>query len=146
MTSLTTPTGTQTAALIDRLADSERGEWVTAATIDDFLAAPGLVLVLFTGDPAQRPEAGDVAVIVRELLRLGGSRVRAGIIVRSDEDQLKSRFGAVVMPNLVFLKEGRILGLFPRVQDWNVYVQALTRETEDGAGPAPSPATDSHTE
>lgn len=139
MTGVTTHAETRTGRLIQRLIDGDRCRWVTADTIDNYLAGPGLALLLFTGDPMQRPEAGDVAVIVRELLRLGGPRIRAAVVERSDEDRLKTRFGAVVVPNLVFVRDGRTLGLIPRVQDWNVYLRHTTSSLDAVAGGAASP-------
>ena len=59
---------------------------------------PAHALLFFTGDPAQRSEAADVAVVLPELLAAFAGRLRAAIIARAAEAALAPRFRVVVLP------------------------------------------------
>ena len=63
-------------------------------TLDAFLASAAgeseHVLLFFTGDPDQRNDSGDVAVVLPELLAAFPGRFRAGVIARSAEAALKT--------------------------------------------------------
>jgi hydrogenase-1 operon protein HyaE len=108
---------------IDRLSADPRCATVTEDTAAKFLAdAPDDVSVLFfTGDPNRRPEANDVAVVLRELLKTHDGKLRAAVVDREAEEALKPAYGVLVMPSLVFMKGDGFLGLIPRVKDWTVY-------------------------
>ena len=53
--------------VIERLIGIEGCPVVTAENVDEFLALDGMVVLFFTGDPRQRPESNDVAVVLREM-------------------------------------------------------------------------------
>jgi len=91
--------------LIARLADAGCAV-LDAAAIDAFLAPPGLAALLITGDPAKRPEALDVAVVLNELLGRYGATLRAAIVGRAAEPALQARFRAPVVPTLLLLRDG----------------------------------------
>ena len=89
-------------------------------TLDGFLSGPGPALLLFTGDPAQRPEAQDVAVVAGELQR-AVSGLRVGVVAHAAEAAVKGRFNVSAVPTVVFLKDGRAVSTVSRLQEWTVY-------------------------
>jgi hydrogenase-1 operon protein HyaE len=107
---------------IDRLTTFEGCRIVTAGTVDEFLADTSRAILFFAGDPRQRPESTDVAVVLRELLGMFPGQFKIGIVDPAAETALKGRFGAVVVPTLVFVRDGQPDGTIPRIQDWSVYV------------------------
>ena len=99
---------------------------VTAETVDGFLAAPGPAVLLFTGDPSQRPEAQDVAVVAGQLARqVRGLRI--GVVARAAEEAVKRRFEVSVFPTVLFLEDGEVRSTVARLQDWSVYTRAAAQ-------------------
>jgi hypothetical protein len=95
--------------------------------LDEFVAAGPRVLFL-TGDTIQRPEAGDVAVVMREIMRgPEGERVRLGVVDRRDEEPVMKKFGVVVLPAVVMIRDGQVKEIVARMRDWQVYTQAFAR-------------------
>ncbi len=115
-------------------------EVVSATTVEAFIGASGPSVLFLTGDTTQRPEAGDVAVVVREILREHeGAHVRLGIVDRRDEASVMQRLGVVVLPAVVLIREGLVQEIIARMRDWQVYSQAFARLTapaRDDASPA----------
>jgi hydrogenase-1 operon protein HyaE len=109
--------------VIERLIGIEGCPVVTAENVDEFLALDGMVVLFFTGDPRQRPESNDVAVVLREMSSVFPGQIRVGIVDQAAEEVLKSRFGVLVVPTLVYLRRGKFVGLIPRIQDWQVYIE-----------------------
>lgn len=103
---------------------AQRAQAVPDAGFDAFLAAPGWGLLLVTGDPAQRPEAQDLAVVVRELMRRGPEGLRVGLAPLADEALFKQRLGLDAVPSLVFVRSGKVVSKLSKVQDWAVYQRA----------------------
>lgn len=102
---------------LERLVQSEGVAAVTAESIEAFLASPGPAVLLFPGDPAQRPEAQDVAVVAGQLARqVAGLKV--GV---TDEAAMKARFNVSVVPTVLFLQNGHVKSTLARLQDWAVY-------------------------
>jgi hydrogenase-1 operon protein HyaE len=102
---------------------------VDAGSIDAFLAPaagePSHALLFFTGDPAQRGESNDVAVILPELLAAFPGCLRAAVVARAAEEALKPRFHVHVVPSLVVTRGGALLGVMPRIRDWSEYLATL---------------------
>ncbi|MDO9709327.1 thioredoxin domain-containing protein [Paracraurococcus lichenis] len=94
-----------------------------AAALEGFAAGPGLRVLLVAGDPAKRPEAVDAAVILVELLK--AYPVAAARAAPAAEAAAQSRFGAAVLPCLVFLRDGTPVGKLPGVKDWDAYRAAF---------------------
>jgi hydrogenase-1 operon protein HyaE len=98
-------------------------------SIDAFLVPGGdepvNAVLFFTGDPAQRSESIDVAVVLPELLAAFRGRLRAAVISRSAEDALKGCFHVQVVPSLVVTRGAVPLGVMPRIRDWSDYVATL---------------------
>lgn len=109
--------------LIRALIDRAGLPVLDAATLDAFLspATPAHALLFFTGDPAQRPEANDVAVVLPQLLAAFAPRLRAAIIARAAEAALAPRFRVVIFPSLVLTRGAGLLAVLPRIRDWSEY-------------------------
>ena len=105
--------------------------FVDAHTIDTFLAPaagePAHAVLFFTGDPSQRAETNDVAVVLPELLAAFTGRLRAAIITRGAEAALQARFHVVVMPSLAVTRAETPVGVLPRVRDWSDYIRTIER-------------------
>jgi hydrogenase-1 operon protein HyaE len=125
--------------LLEALAARPGCEVLRKAQLDDFLSRNPRALLFFTGDVTQRPEGLDVAVVVRELVKSHGDRLRAGLIDRRDEAVLMARFGVVVTPAVAFVRDGRQVEVVAQMREWPVYTQACERLlTADAAcGPVP---------
>ena len=134
------------SALVRALTERHGLATVDAATIDAFLAPAqgegGHALLFFTGDPRQRLESDDVAVVLPALLEAFAGRLRAAVVAREAEEALKIRFQVVVMPSLALTRRGETLAVLPKIKDWAEYLvkigAALAPDAparERGAGP-----------
>ena len=129
--------------MIEALAAHPACEVVRKAAVDEFLASNPRALLFFTGDVATRPAGLDVAVVVRELANDYRDRIRVGLVDRRDESALMERFGVVVMPAVVYLRDGQPVELVARMRDWPVFAQACERLLATGeAGADASPGGD----
>lgn len=117
------------SALVRALSERTCLPVVDETTIDAFLAPaagePDNALLFFTGDPKQRPEADDVAVVLPELLHAFGGRLRGAVVGRAAEDKLKVRFNVVVMPSLVVTRRELPVGVLGKIRDWSEYVEKI---------------------
>ena len=121
------------SGVIDALAAHPSCDVLRKAELDDWLARNPRALLFFIGD---RPEGLDVTVVVRELATSYGGRLRVGLIDQRDEAALMTRFGVVVMPAVVYMRDGQPTELVARMRDWPVFSQAADRLLADAA-PAP---------
>ena len=110
--------------VIEALAAHPACTVVRKAGIDEFLAAHPLALLFFTGE---RTEGLDVAVVVRELANSYRDRLGVGLVDRRDETALMTRFGVVVTPAVVYVRDGQPAELVARMRDWPVFAQACER-------------------
>jgi hydrogenase-1 operon protein HyaE len=119
------------SALIASLASRHGIPTVDAGSIDAFLAPSAgecaHVLLFFTGDPVQRGESNDVAVILPELLGTFAGSLRAAVVAREAEEALKSRFHVAVFPSLVMVRGAATLGVMARILDWSDYIATVHR-------------------
>lgn len=117
------------STLIAALASHHGLPTLDAESLDAFLAPaagePEHVLLFFSGDPDQRTDSGDVAVVLPELLSAFPGCFRAGVIARSAEAALKARCQIEVFPSLVVLRGLTILDVLPRIRDWSEYLERL---------------------
>lgn len=132
------------SALVRALSERMNLPIVDETSIDAFLA-PGAgeaehTIMFFTGDPAQRSESNDVAVVLPEILQTFQGRLRGAVIRRGNEDKLKSRFYVVVMPSLVVTRGSDIMGILPKVRDWSEYMEKISAWLRPGAEPMTPPA------
>lgn len=126
------------SGILESLAASDGCEVVRKADLDAFLARHPRALLFLAGDTVQRQEGLDVAVVVRELASSYRGRIAVGLVDRRDESHVMSRFGVVVLPAVVFVRDGQAAELVARMRDWPVYAQACDRllAPDGGAGSA----------
>jgi hydrogenase-1 operon protein HyaE len=131
------------SSLIASLSSRHGIPTVDEHTIDAFLAAArnecANTLLFFTGDPAQRSESADVAVVLPELLAFFRGHLRAAVIARSAEDTLKPRFHVQIVPSLVVTRGPAPLGVMPRIRDWSDYVATLQDLLDPATPEMPAP-------
>ena len=125
------------SALVRALSERHGLPVIDAGSIDAFLM-PAVgeadhTLLFFSGDPAQRSETNDVAVVMPELLAAFAGSLRGAVVARADEDALKSRFGVVVMPSLVVTRRGEPLAVIAKIRDWSEYVERIRACLIEGA-------------
>ena len=113
--------------LIEALANHPASEVVRRASYDAFVARHPHALLFFTGD---------VAIVVRELLRQYASRIALGLVDRRDETALMAKAGVVVLPAVAFMAQGRPVEVVARMRDWAVYAQATERMFAQGPADA----------
>lgn len=120
------------SGVIDALTSHPSVDVLRKTDIDDFLARNPRALLFFIGD---RGEGLDVAVVVRELATSYAGRLRVGVVDQRDEAALMTRFGVVVMPAVVYMRDGHPAELVARMRDWPVFAQAADRLLEADAVP-----------
>jgi hydrogenase-1 operon protein HyaE len=126
--------------ILEDLAAQDGCVIVRKAELDAFLARHPRALLFLTGDTVQRPEGLDVAVVVRELLAAYRGRLAVGLVDRRDEAAVMPRFGVVVMPAVVYVRDGQPTELVARMRDWPVFAQACDRLlAPEGATASPAP-------
>ena len=92
-------------------------------------------LLLFAGDPAQRPEATDVAIIFPELLKAFEGRLFGALVAAGAEKSLGQRFHVDVLPSLAVIRGGATIGVIPRVRDWSEYLEKIETFLDPEAKP-----------
>lgn len=108
---------------MQRLLASGEAAIIHQSEVDAFLCS-SLGALLITGDPAQHPEADELAVIARELKRLSGGRLALGVVDFAADEAVKARLKITALPTVVFVKAGRVVATVPQLQEWAVYERA----------------------
>lgn len=114
--------------LIDRLVDELGYGRVTLENHDDFVAAPGMNVLFFPGDPATVKDATDVAVVLPELVKTFEGQLNPGVVTDTfgDGTKLKRHYGFSHFPALVFVRGGDYVGAICRIQDWAEYLDKVS--------------------
>ena len=122
------------ASLRQTLQERHHLPVVDETTVEDFLkAAPAHGALFFAGDPNERSETRDLAVIFPQLLEAFAGRLRGALVATDAEPALKGLFHVRVLPSLVVLRGSEILGVLPKVYDWADYVARLEAMLRPGA-------------
>jgi hydrogenase-1 operon protein HyaE len=113
--------------LIDRLIDELGYERVTLDNHDEFVAADGMNVVFFPGDPTTVKDATDVAVVLPELVAAFEGQLQPGVVTDTfgDGTALKRHYGFSHFPTLVFVRGGNYVGAISRIQDWADYLDQI---------------------
>jgi hydrogenase-1 operon protein HyaE len=115
-------------------------EEATAAATLEGAAAGEAVLLFFPGDPAQRPEVIDVAVIFNELLAAFRGRLSGAVVAAGAEKALGSVYHVDVLPSLAVVRGGATIGVIPRIRDWGEYKEKIEAFLDPNARPLEAPA------
>ena len=111
---------------------------VDAAGVEGFVGKASRCVLFITGDTVQRPEAADVGVVLREVLKglPAAHDIRVGVVARSDEGAVMKKYGVVVLPALVLLRDGQVVDILARMRDWDDYARAFAKLAAPDAVPA----------
>lgn len=126
------------AALIDRLTGTLGYPLVTAAEVDGLAAASRTRVLFLTDDPETNRETNDVAVVLPELAMAFSERLEPAVLRRGDEDRVAARFGITVLPALLFLRDGGVLGVIQKMRDWDVFLERTAALLATEAKPLPA--------
>lgn len=124
--------------LLERLRAQSSISLLDEAGLESFIAAAGDGMVLFTQEPDQQPETWDVAVILPEVLKQTGSRLRAAIIPPDLARKEKARYGITRWPSLVFVRDGDYVGVIDGMRNWDEYLREIADMLNKPVGRAPS--------
>ncbi len=124
--------------LLERLRSQSDIRLLDAAELEAFVQAAGDGMVLFTQEPDQQPETWDVAVILPEVLKQAGGRLRAAIIAPELARAMMARFGITRWPALVFVRDGGYVGSIEGMRNWDEYQQEIIAMLQRPIGRAPS--------
>lgn len=117
--------------LLRALSENHGVVSIDEASIEAFLAPAQNegthAILFFTGDPTQRSETHDVAIILPQLVEAFAGRLRAAIVARASEAALKTRFNVCVFPSLVVMRGSEPLGVLPKVYDWSDYLSRIEK-------------------
>ncbi len=121
-----------THPLIQRLFDEHGYAEIKLDNHKQFTSQPGGSVLFFAGDPRSYRETTDVAVVLPELIKAFGGRLRAGVVARvfEVEKALQRHYGFREYPTLVFVREGGYLGAISRIRDWNEYLSLIAELLE----------------
>ncbi|MGC2166945.1 MAG: hydrogenase [Gallionella sp.] len=124
--------------LLARLRTQSKIVLLDEEGLEAFVMAGGNGMVLFTQEPDQQPETWDVAVILPEVLKLTGDRLRAAIISPELARREKLRFGITRWPALVFVRDGGYVGVIEGMRNWDEYTQEIAAMLNKPTSRAPS--------
>ena len=124
--------------LLERLRAQSKIVLLDAEGLEAFEMEGGDGMVLFTQEPDQQPETWDVAVILPEVLKLTGDRLRAAIITPELARKEKARFGITRWPSLVFVRDGGYVGAIEGMRNWDEYTREIAEMLDKPVGRAPS--------
>jgi hydrogenase-1 operon protein HyaE len=105
---------------------SERhGLPVVSETDVDRVICDGHGLLFFSGDPNERTDANDVAVVLPQLLAAFSGRLTGAVVARDAEAALKPRFQVQALPSLVITRDGQPVGVIGKIRDWAEYCDKI---------------------
>ncbi len=114
--------------LIDRLT-TEFG-WPrldNVEALEGFTNRDGAHVVFVPGDAARNLETADVAVILPELVQAFQGRFDCAVAGDAVAQAVGEQAGGFKTPNLVFWRDGRVIGAIPKVRDWSDYMTRIGR-------------------
>lgn len=96
-----------------------------ASRLEASLQQTGHLMLFCTGDPQQRPESLDLAIILPELYQAFSGQFRVGVVASDIEATVQQRYAIQQWPCLVLLRDGDYVGSIPRLRDWAEYLQEI---------------------
>ena len=97
----------------------------------------GLAALLLTEDPQRNSEVLDACVILPEALKPLGDRISRHVAGPDFAPALIQRYGVARAPAVVFLRDGKFVGVLPGIRDWNEYQAEVDRLLSGPAQPRP---------
>ena len=113
--------------LLAQLVDKHGFTELRSDSFDAFADAPGRALIAFTEDPARFRETLDLAVIVPEIVRAFGGRLRAGVLFPDAARAVAARYGFRRWPALVMLADGQYVGAIDGLRNWDEYLAEVAQ-------------------
>jgi hydrogenase-1 operon protein HyaE len=92
----------------------------------DRITGEGHALLFFSGDPNERTDADDVAVVLPQLLASYAGQLVGAVVAREAEAALKARFQVQALPSLVVTRGGEPVAVIGRIRDWSEYREKIT--------------------
>lgn len=111
--------------LIEALTTRHGFTLVDTESIDRFLDASEHSVLFFPGDAERLVESNDVAVILPEILKGYGAKLKPALVAKASERLLQRRFRFNAFPSLVFMRGNGYLGVLSRVLDWSEYLSEI---------------------
>lgn len=113
--------------LVERLIKDLKFPEITLENHDTFINQPDVSVLYFAGDPDRNRESTDVAVVLPELVRAFGGRLRPGVVADYPTVgvELERRYGFRKWPALVFVRRGGYLGAISGIRNWADYLQTI---------------------
>lgn len=111
--------------LIENMIEQYEYPVLSEETLDDYINAQQECVLFFTENPKQFPESDDVAMILPEIIKAYGGRLKAAVISTDSQRKIQKKYGFNEWPTLIFLREGKYLGTISRVQDWADYLENI---------------------
>lgn len=108
---------------LDRYIQDPRTQRIGLEDVSQFFRGPQQVLFI-SGDPELRPEAQDVAVVMRELTK-GHPGLDLGWLAAEDEPDARKVLGLRNVPCVILASYGREVQRIEGSVDWEVYADAL---------------------
>jgi hydrogenase-1 operon protein HyaE len=137
MNGMSTPAATP-HPLLEQLVSHHGFTALDADSLDDFAAAPGHALLVFTEDPVRYRETLDLVVIAPEIARALAGRFRTGVLFPSDARKVAPRFGFARWPALGVLRDGAYVGAIDGLRTWDEYLEETRRLLSAETTRAPS--------
>lgn len=113
------------SALFEKLVTRPDFDKLDAGNLEAAKQQPGHLMLFCTGDPQQRPESLDLAIILPELHQAFAAQFRVGLVTRDIEETVQQCYGIQQWPCLVLLRDGEYVGSIPRLRDWPEYLQEI---------------------
>lgn len=116
----------QTNPLFQRMRGEEGFRTLSEASLEGFLAEPGLKFVIFADYPNTRKETMDIVVIGPEIRRSMGSIVQSAWCTDVAEGRaLAARWGVRKLPALALFRGNVYLGAAEGLDSWDGYLAKL---------------------
>lgn len=109
--------------LLEQLVSRHGFTALDADSIDEFIAAPGHAMLVFTEDPVRYKETLDLAVIAPEVARAFAGRFRVGVLYPEAARKAAPLFGFARWPALVMVRDGAYVGAIDGLRNWDEYLE-----------------------
>lgn len=113
------------STLFEKLLSRPGFSKLDAENFEEVKQQSGHLMLFCTGDPQQRPESLDLAIILPELYQAFSEQFRVGVVASDIEELVQQCYGIQQWPCLVLLRDGEYLGSIPRLRDWAEYLQEI---------------------